>query len=282
MSTISSGVQTAMPDDAAIDTMLARDGFCVIPGALTPTELERAQAALELAIEKTAKGLGGTFNPLIDPNANSIRVNNLPDFDPIFVELLRHPKALPIMRRRLGADGYVSNFTANIAMPGAGAMPIHSDQALVMPGPWSECWAMNIIWCLDDVHPANGATRYIPGSHRWSRIEDVPSDLEGRLKAFTAPAGSIIVMEGRVWHTSGVNSTQNERRAMAFAYYTRGFLRGQVNWDVTLSDQAKTRLDDDARQLLGMGPLSNYHFSRPFLRDPGQSLKMRGDVPRLE
>jgi ectoine hydroxylase-related dioxygenase (phytanoyl-CoA dioxygenase family) len=284
MSAQTNGIPPATDmDDAEIDAALKEQGFCVIPGVLTAAELEQAQAALELAIQRTAHDLGGTFNSLIDPNANSIRLNNLPDFDPFFVQLLRHPKAYPIMRRLLGPDAYVANFTANIAMPGADAMRIHSDQALVMPGPWTECWAMNLIWCFDDIHSENGATRYIPGSHRWQRIEDVPPDAEARLVSFTAPSGSVIAMEGRMWHTSGSNITKNERRAMAFAYYVRGFLRGQVNWDVTLSEKTKASLDEDARQLLGMGPLTNYHYALPLiLRDSTSRPRMRSDVAQLE
>jgi ectoine hydroxylase-related dioxygenase (phytanoyl-CoA dioxygenase family) len=74
---------------------------------------------------------------------------------------------------------------------------------------------------------------------------------------FEAMAGSVIVLDGRLWHTSGKNVTKTERRALLFAYYTRGFVRAQVNWDVCLSETAKARLDDDARTLLGMGPYSN-------------------------
>jgi fumagillin biosynthesis dioxygenase len=251
--------------DSIIDHTIAEHGFCVIPGVLNRDQLASVRSALDAAIGLTAQEEAGTFNPLLDPNASSIRVNNLPDFDPLFVDLLRHPRALPIIRRLLGPDAYVSNFTANIALPGAGSMRIHSDQALVMPGPWVECFAMNIIWCLDDIHPQNGATRYIPNSHRFRTVSDLPTNALEGLEAFTAPAGSIIVMEGRLWHTSGPNSTQDERRALLFAYYTRGFLRAQVNWDVTLSERAVARLDENARQLLGMGAFSNYQFALPLI-----------------
>jgi fumagillin biosynthesis dioxygenase len=282
-STAVSAAPATTLEASAIDAALKKDGFCVVPNVLSAAELERVHAAIETAIEKTRTEHGGTFNSLIDPNASSIRLNNLPDFDPIFVDLLRHPEALPIMRRLLGPDAYVANFSANIAMPGAGAMRIHSDQALIMPGPWTDCLAMNIIWCFDDVRRENGATRYIPGSHLWQRLEDVPPDAEDRLQSFTAPAGSLIAMEGRMWHTSGANTTESERRSMAFAYYVRGFLRGQVNWDVTLSEKTKSSLDEDARQLLGMGPLSNYHYSLPLvLRDPTIRPRMRSDVAQLE
>ena len=68
-----------------------------------------------------------------------------------------------------------------------------------------------------------------------------------------------IVLEGRVWHTSGVNTTENERRALLFALYNRDFLRPQVNWEVLLSDETKARLTEEDKALLGMGSLCNVH-----------------------
>jgi len=175
----------------------------------------------------------------------------------VFIELLRHPVAKALVEAVIGPQSIVSNFTANIALPGSGSMNVHSDQALVVPPPWLEPWAMNVIWCIDDVHEANGATRYVPGSQSYTRFEDVPENLIERSVAFSAPAGSIIAMDGRVWHTSGENVTANERRAMMFAYYTRDFIRPQVNWAVVLSDDTQRRLDEEERQMFGLGPMGN-------------------------
>ena len=142
-------------------------------------------------------------------------------------------------------------------MPGAGSMNVHSDQALVVPPPWNEPWAINIIWCFDDVREENGATRYIPGSQHWTSFDDVPDDLLARSVPFSAPAGSIVAMEGRVWHTSGANVTENERRAMAFAYYSRDFIRPQVNWGMVMPEDVRDALDDEARQMLGISTMGN-------------------------
>lgn len=243
------------PND--VRQVMEEQGFCVLPGILTGVDLGRAREALGRAVERLRSGGRDTFNPLLDPNAQNIRVDNLPEFDPLFVELLRHPSILPLVQSLVGPDAFVSNFTANVALPGSRPMRMHSDQALVVPPPWNERWAINMIWCLDDVYEANGSTRYLPGSHRIPSFAEVPPEAERLMRPFAAPAGSVIAMDGRLWHTSGANVTPDKRRALLFAYYTRGFLRGQVNWEVTLSADTKARLDAEARELLGMGPLSN-------------------------
>jgi ectoine hydroxylase-related dioxygenase (phytanoyl-CoA dioxygenase family) len=149
-------------------------------------------------------------------------------------------------------------------------MKMHSDMALVIPPPWRECWAMNVIWCLDDIREENGATRYLPGSHRFTEMSDVPADAERRMKSFEAGAGSIIVVDGRLWHSSGANRTRNEDRALLFAYYTRPFIRQQVNWHEVLSPAVIASLDEGRRTLFGFGALANHS---------GAHHVLLGDIP---
>ena len=66
-----------------------------------------------------------------------------------------------------------------------------------------------------------------------------------------------MAIEGRIWHTSGANVTKDERRAMAFAYYTRDFIRPQVNWPMVMSQQVQEALDDEARAMLGLSQMGN-------------------------
>jgi fumagillin biosynthesis dioxygenase len=236
---------------ASIWQQLREEGFCIVPEVLNGETLAEGRAALDRAAENSS------HDERLDPNDRNIRVYNLPAKDAVFVELLRHPIARAIVAEVLGPNFLVSNFTANIALPGSQSMRTHSDQALVIPAPWNEPWAINIIWCLDDVHAANGATLYAPGSHHYRSFEDVPADIDTRLRAFEAPAGSLIAMEGRLWHTSGANVTRDEQRRMMFAYYGMDFIRPQVNWEAVLPQRVKDGLDDDARRLLGLGGSAN-------------------------
>ena len=93
-------------------------------------------------------------------------------------------------------------------------MGLHSDQSLIYPDPWVAPWNLNIIWCLDDVYFKNGATLYIPGSHHWKTKADIPDEPEKLLILFEAKAGGLIAMDGRLWHTSGVNIAQDTDRAL--------------------------------------------------------------------
>jgi fumagillin biosynthesis dioxygenase len=146
-------------------------------------------------------------------------------------------------------------------------MALHSDQAIIVPEPWLAAWSLNIIWCLTDVRLENGATLFVPGSHNWTHHADVPDDAATRLQPFTAKAGSIVAMDGRLWHTSGANVTESEERALLFGFYCKPFLRPQVNWNAALSDVTKAALSPELHARLGMGVEANNEQAAFIVRD---------------
>lgn len=250
---------TGVPSDplAAAKAQLKSEGWCVVPDVISRARsagvLERLWAA---AAESERRG-SPTYMPALDPNASNVRVFYLLELDAVFRELIQHPLAVELVRTVLGPDFLISNFTANIARPGSRSMALHSDQSLVVPEPWAHPWAINIIWCLTDVTFENGATLFIPGSHRWTSRADVPADADRRLRPFEAKAGSILAMEGRIWHTSGANITADEDRALLFGYYTAPFLRPQVNWNACLSVETQASLSPQMADWLGLGVTAN-------------------------
>ncbi|OQE25348.1 hypothetical protein PENSTE_c006G03832 [Penicillium steckii] len=236
---------------------LAKTGHAVIPDVLDTQTIEDILTRLWAAAETNTSRGAPTYIPALDPNASNVRVFYLLERDRIFRDLIQHPGALAIVRHILGPQILISNFTANIARPGSGSMQLHSDQSLVVPEPWEEPWALNIIWCLTDVYFENGATLYIPGSQSWKRRVEVPASAEEMLVPFTASKGSIIAMDARVWHTSGKNVTVDHDRALLFGYYTKPFLRQQVNWTAALGEDVKSELSEEGRELLGLNVTAN-------------------------
>jgi ectoine hydroxylase-related dioxygenase (phytanoyl-CoA dioxygenase family) len=237
--------------------MLADEGWCRVPNVLDAAGATEALSRLWSAAAESERRGAPTFLPMLDPNASNVRVFYLLELDPLFRALIGHPIAVEVVREVLGPDFMISNFTANIARPGSKSMALHSDQSIVVPEPWLQPWAVNIIWCLTDVSFANGATLYIPGSHRWTTRAAVPPDAPARLRPFEAKAGDILVMDGRLWHTSGANVTQGDDRALLFGYYTAPFLRSQVNWNAALSAETRASLDPQMRAWLGLDLAAN-------------------------
>jgi ectoine hydroxylase-related dioxygenase (phytanoyl-CoA dioxygenase family) len=256
--------QTAVPlapaaraDLAAARKQLKTVGWCVVPDVIDAARNREALDRLHVAAAENARQGLPIYMPELDPNAHNIRVFFLLERDAIFRELICNPVALDLVTALLGEDFLISNFTANIARPGAKSMSLHSDLALVVPEPWTAPWSINIIWCLSDVRFENGATLFIPGSQHWQTQADVPADALQRLQPFEAKAGSIVAMDGRVWHTSGANITADEDRALLFGYYTKPFLRPQINWNAGLSPATQATIDPQLRDWLGLGIAAN-------------------------
>ena len=241
---------------------LLEEGCCVVPGILTPAEAESVRAKLWQAAEQSERLGVPTRQIGLDPNEHNVRVFYLLERDAIFRELIQHPTAIEFVTTLLTADFLISNFTANIALPGSKSMELHSDQGIVVPEPWFHPWSINIIWCLTDVDEQNGATRYLPGSHKIKYASDLPQDARARMVPFKAKAGSIAVMDGRMWHTSGANVSKDRERALLFGYYSRSFIRQQQNWNASLSPETIDGLSPHLRAWLGLEARANVTLAR--------------------
>jgi 5-dehydro-6-demethoxyfumagillol dioxygenase len=224
-------------------------GWAVLPDVLSTEEVAAARSALvDAAAASEARGMPVRLDAL-DPGGRNIRVYDLVAHARRFADLAEHPAVLPVVEELLSGDVILSNFTANTALPGSGSMNAHCDQSTIMPEPWPEMFAMNAIWCLHDIDEKNGATRFLAGSHEFTSFADVPDDPAAGMRPFEATAGSVVLMHGRLWHTSGENRSADRDRALLFAFYTRGFLRPQTNWWRSLDEEIRAELSPRLRAL---------------------------------
>ena len=239
--------------DPAVLEAFEREGWAVLPGVLGADEVAVARQALQHAADASERRGIPTRMDYLDPGGNNVRVYDLIEYSPVFADLVVHPGVFGYVAHLLDGDPSVSNFSANVALPGSRSMNAHNDQSTVVPEPWPTRCTMNAIWCLDDIDAANGATRYLPGSHRLTCFAEVPEDPKAGMRPFEAAAGSVVLMDGRLWHTSGDNTTADRERALLFAFYARSYLRHQNNWGRSLSSEVRRSLSPQLRELLGLG-----------------------------
>lgn len=242
-------LEAAVPADAM--EHLGEHGYCVVPDALPTGLLTEARTALYRAADSdTARGWRQDYGYGKDDHVNQ-RIWNLPSRDPVFCDLAEHPVALQFVRALLGWPALLSSMSANITGKGGASMILHADQGY-MPTPWDRPLGVNIAWCIDDFTAENGATCIVPGSHTWNSPKG-GAELADQLVPVEAPAGSMIVMEGRLLHTNGAN-TNGQRRAGIFAWYTLPIYLPQENWFLSLNPAVRQFGSETLQTLFGFRP----------------------------
>lgn len=213
--------------------------------------MKRARTAFYHAAEEDrSRGQEQKFSLDYEEDNSNQRVWNLLSRDPIFSDLVTNPAGLELVKHIIGWPALLGNISGNMTGPGGGEMVLHADQIFV-PEPWpAEPQGCNVAWCLDEFTEENGATRIVPGSHR-RHTAPVEADQQTPTIALEAPAGCIVVFESRLWHKTGNNVTKNERRAGAFAWYTKPIYRQQENWFLSLDPRVKQFASDEMLTLLG-------------------------------
>jgi hypothetical protein len=230
---------------------LEEHGASIIVDALAPELLEELHRAVYRAAHTDRRyGLEQSYQYGKDDHVNQ-RVWNLPSHDPVFCELAEHPLAIEVVRRTLGWPASLSSMSANITNGGGASMMLHTDQGY-LPGPLTRPWVFNIVWCVDEFTVENGATLIAPGSH-WLNGAGLSEEAVQRLIPAVAPAGSLLVLDGRLWHTNGVN-TCGVSRAAVFAVYTLPWLMPQENWSLSLNPSVRQFGSETLQTLFGFRP----------------------------
>lgn len=194
-------------------------GFVVLPGAVAPSRLPQLAAVYDAAVsaaDPADVGRGRTTTRVWD------FVNRAPDFDGLYI----YQPILEACCRVIAAPFHLSTMHARAVNPGVPAQDLHADYRRTTNG-----WPMvGFIFMVDEFRRDNGATRFVPGSHRWPHapsdvMQDATADYEGQMSA-CGPGGSVVIYNGSVWHGHGVNHTKQPRRSIQGAYIRRDDKQG--------------------------------------------------------
>ncbi|MAQ25246.1 MAG: hypothetical protein CMK83_13645 [Pseudomonadales bacterium] len=221
---------------------LDKDGIAVCSGVIRSDDLNELRSHIDELTNWERVNKEAWFS-----HGNQ-RVFNLIAKDPIFLDLIEHPVANQMVEMVLGLDFLLSSITANVALPGNSAQQLHADQGY-LPEPWMRAEVVNVIFLLDDFTNENGATQIIQNSH----LEGIGSDISNcETTTVIAPAGSLVCMDGRLWHGTGNNRTKTCKRRALFAYFCRPYIRQQENFSRSLSNSIIGELSTRQKTLLGM------------------------------
>jgi ectoine hydroxylase-related dioxygenase (phytanoyl-CoA dioxygenase family) len=229
-----------------VTTALANDG-CVIVSELVPS------AVMDDVVDELAPFLAATPAGSDEFSGRATRrTGALIARSPTFRGLAAHPLLTGALDHVLGdhATAYQLHLTQVIDIgPGEPAQLIHRDQwafdFFEFPTGFEvECHTM---WAMSEFTDANGATRVIPGSHRWEdRLRPDP----GLTVCAAMAKGSVFIYVGSVYHGGGANTT-NARRLGINVGYSVGWLRQEENQYLACSPDVARTLPEGLLRLMG-------------------------------
>ncbi len=238
----------------AIVAALHENGGVIVEGLLNSATLERFNAEITPLLAQTRPDR--TFlNPALDFffGTRTRHITAVASKSRTFVtDVLTHPILLGVSDAILGPT--CARYQLNLAHildrgPGAEQQYIHRDELvwIHVPRPHPELQVASVI-ALVDFTAENGATRVIPGSHRWD-WERMPEADEFAVAAM--PAGAAVIYLGSTLHGAGPNSTADQWRRGMHLSYVLGWLRTEENHYLATPPQIARTLPRQAQELLG-------------------------------
>ncbi|HKA03648.1 MAG TPA: phytanoyl-CoA dioxygenase family protein [Acidimicrobiales bacterium] len=261
------------PDSTGADVaaVLDEEGCVVVTELASPALMDAVRSELEPFLAATPDG------PDAFSGHHTRRTGGLVARSPAARQLVMHPIVLDAARAHLaGATHIQLHLTQLIAIgPDQPAQPVHRDQWAFdfFPFPVGYAVQCNTLWAMTDFTAANGATRVIPGSHRFE-------DKQRFEEADTEPAemrrGSVLFYTGALYHGGGANHSNDVRIGVNITY-ARAWLRQEENQYLSVPPDVARTLDDDLLRLMGYGRGAYALGYVDDLRDPLAVLRGDGD-----
>ncbi|MEE3369137.1 MAG: phytanoyl-CoA dioxygenase family protein [Planctomycetota bacterium] len=211
----------ASPDTPTGLDLLDRFGFCILPEVIPPQRVAEVRhevlAVVAAHRHKSAPPQIGFVPGLIN-------------YSRCFAPYLTDPRLTSLLANSLGAHLRVSFTSAIVNEPGNQRGGWHADwpfnqtNAGHIPAPYPDLrMHVTTLWMLSTFSADNGGTLVVPASHRRTSNPTADTTCDPRQpladeSQVTGEAGSVLVMDSRLWHATAPNQTQEPRVALAIRY----------------------------------------------------------------
>jgi len=254
-------LQTLRPDASTEEILAAleRDGATIIADIIDQDLVKKMVDEVSPYIEKTPMGRDDFTG------RQTQRTGALVARTPTCRGLITHPTVFGAAKAFLQpfTDKILLHLTQTIHInPGNPAQPLHRDRlAWGTHIPREIEPQFNTLWALTDFTLENGATRCVPGSHKWDWQQRAETD---QIVQAEMTAGSVFLYTGSVLHGGGENRSQQSRLGLNLTY-TLGWLRQEENQYLSCPPHIAKDLDHQLQELLGytQGNYALGYFSDP-------------------
>jgi ectoine hydroxylase-related dioxygenase (phytanoyl-CoA dioxygenase family) len=232
---------------AAVVEALQRDGAVVVTELAELSLVDAVRAELRPLFDARGRDTRSDFN-----GARTLRAPSaLLAAAPTAADLVDHDLVVEVANAVLlpyCATYQVGSMTGIEILPGESAQALHRDDSLYPIEISGLELQIGVMWALDDFTEENGATRVVPGSHRFLRSWHLPG--LSNWEAAAMPKGSALFYLGSTWHGGGANRSDAPRMGLINTY-SLGWLRQEANLYLEVPPEAAARFGPRLRALLG-------------------------------
>ena len=201
-------------------------GYCLIQEGLSAAQYESMKKRLvEQAEGERKAGVANWMGTAPIPGqaiSNTQFLHALINKGEQFVQCVEHdPKGVQagavieqLLSETMGADFLMSSFIAIVSNPNNMPQGLHQDQATAPFQDSVAPYTVNTMFIMENMTAQNGGTLVVPGSHKILSKAGSGGAIKEPLPpaiSLEAPAGTVMIFEGRLLHGTGVNRSNGSR-----------------------------------------------------------------------
>ena len=231
---------------AAVVEVLRRDGGVIVRDLAPVGLIEACAGELRSSFNKFDESRRTDFS-----GPKTLRCGGVLRYAPSCAALIAHPLVLEVADAVLlpaCAEYQIGSTTGIEILPGESEQQLHRDDT---PYPIQVAGLelqFAVMWAFSVFTPENGATRVVPGSHRYLRAWHRP-DLT-RWASAAMPKCSALFYLGSTWHGGGANRSLSPRTGLINTYCL-GWLRSEENHCLEVPPHVARQYSERVRRLLG-------------------------------
>jgi ectoine hydroxylase-related dioxygenase (phytanoyl-CoA dioxygenase family) len=222
-------------------TKLENDGFTIIPNVLQQDVVLTLRAELQHAMEEDLKLYPDVFDKGMVHNC-MIRGKTLAS--------LLDNKIINYFFRKMVSKTCILYAYQSSSLPPQGtnySSRIHVDCPRFIPNYTTNVGALV---ALDDFTLDNGATYFLPGSHKSSEVPSEDYFMKYAVSAL-CKAGSLMIFNSRTWHRGGTNNTSSFRHGLTLGA-CHSYMRQRFDFPRLMTQEQISFLGEDGKRLIGM------------------------------
>lgn len=239
---------TSLTADLAAE--IEEHGYVIIPDAIDPALCDELIAEIDRI--EVDYGISEGTNDF--EGFHTRRIFNVLAKGRLFGEAAIHPRVLPVVEAVLDPGLLLSGITSMNIGPGETPQLLHADDGMVtLPRP-HPATMVTTLWALSEFRADNGATRIVPGSHKWPSVPRTGEVHESI--AAEMPKGGVLVFHASLWHGGGASSADERRYGMSIQYVA-GWCRQQQNLMLGLDRDVVAAMPTRLQELVGYSMYRN-------------------------